>query len=356
MLPVGEPEPAALGVAVLVGAEEDERPARGPAARRCGGTGDSRVHRRLAFSWPSVNTTTRLSVGAPPACLGAVEQQRGGVEQRRVAARLELVRPQRDDRRDVDVVEQRPRADPRSSNCTNVTFAVAAHRPLLGEEHVAAADDGLGDRLHRAGSVEQEPDARARPSARRLAEELTDDARGERIGARRRARRRLIQRSGSELAPDAAPDEGSGERGERVGVAGHRRRGRDRDARVTGEGTRRPPQRLATVTAASLVERHRGEHRVGIDRIELRDGRHHAPAPRSRPRRPPRLDRDGRRRVGDRGVDAGEHRTTHRVVREHEAGGDGATDRAVTERAGSRLEPRKAGTAAARPLPRSPGR
>ena len=46
--------------------------------------------------------------------------------------------------------------------------------------------------------------------------------------------------------------------------------------------------------------------------------------------------------MGDGSIEAGDHRPANGVVREDQARGDGATQRALAERAGSRLEPRHA--------------
>src|SRR4029079_9804245 len=100
-----EPERAALRIAVLVGAEEDERPT---AALQGGDAAEQAA---------PVPTTTRvlLAVGedddevvgrGAPSRLGSIEQQRRGVEERRVAARDEFVLAERHHRREIDVVEQ----------------------------------------------------------------------------------------------------------------------------------------------------------------------------------------------------------------------------------------------------------
>ena len=152
-----------------------------------------------------------------------------------------------------------------------------AHRALLGEERVAALDDCTSDRLHRAGSIEQEPDVRA---VLGIVHEASDDARGE--GAKLCGELELSDPPVRQRARSGGcAHERARDRCKRVGVAGHRSGRGDRAHRVTGEcaGHR---ERGGNRRLGLLIDRNRGQQRVALD-AALRDGHPHARASRSRP-------------------------------------------------------------------------
>src|SRR5262245_37525460 len=119
-------------------------------------------HVRLAFSSPSVMTTTswQLVGGVAAARLDAVEQPTDGVVERCRPSWFEPLgdRAHLDEWPGIDddvVRRQIVELDDRDRG-------VAGDRALLGEEAVEANDDLAGDAGHGAGAVEQEPDLGAR--------------------------------------------------------------------------------------------------------------------------------------------------------------------------------------------------
>ncbi len=173
----------------------------------------------------------------------------------------------------------------------------------------------------RCSSCSSRPTMRA-ASARELGGEL--DAGRPTVGQRARTRR--------------GPRKGTGERGERICVAGHRGCGRHGTHGVAWESTH-DRESGGDGRLSLLVERNRGEQRGEIGRraCEMDATDHRCDRVGDHRRGVNRLSR----RVCDGRVDPGKHRTPHRVGREHEAGGDGAAQRAFAERPGSRLEPRQ---------------
>ena len=160
-----------------------------------------------------------------------------------------------------------------------------------------------------------------------------------------------VHRSGSALAPDAAPASAPVRAAKVSALPGT-------DAAVVMARTGSPAKALTTARAAATVDsacwssdtvgEHRGEIERGARGVGAADQRRDRVCDDRR-----RVDRL-RRRVGDGSIERRDHRAPHRIVREEQAGGDGAAQRAFAERPGSRLEPRQTCRAVARRWRRSP--
>ena len=182
---------------------------------------------------------------------------------------------------------------------------------------------------------------RASPVGRRLVEQTSDDARGERtkLGGELDARCPSV---GQRTRTGCGACESAGDRGERVGVAGHR--GRKSRSRARARRGRQPTTARAAATVDSACW-----SSDTVARIASRSSVELATSP---PRISDAIASATIVAAWTACVDAcvtaassaGNHRTPHRIVREHEAGGDGAAERALAERPGSRLEPRQTRT------------